>query len=257
MKAHPFFCRKNSKYSSFYDEENECYTKSPDDEPKPRVRRKRRTREEMREERLRRIAEPAPPSKMGPPCAPHVDEWLNRGEVRKFVAESNKYAPKNYQIQNIIAAVNAGHRNVRWQKIGRHVYVYEADLRESLKERPIYAGMSQSPQHDALVIAPFHEYLTHKPDDGHIYATIKQAADVLDEKAGRIYGMVKCLMVKAWMINSKLHVRLDEVKKFLPLRPSFFIKRCGLNPNDYKVVKTYFHNGYTFKLHYAPDLIGK
>lgn len=257
MKAHPFFCRKNSKYSSFYDEENECYTKGPDNEPKPRIRRKRRTSEEMRAERLRRIAEPAPPSKMGPPCAPHVDEWLNRGEVRKLVAESNKYAPKNYQIQNIITAVNAGHRNVRWQKIGRHVYVHEADLRESLKERPIYAGMNQSIRQSALLRDPYHKYLDCKPDDGHIYATIKQAAEVLDEKVERIYWLVSRLSLKAFMINSKLHVRLDEVKELLPLRTSAFIRRCGHNPNDYKIVKKFVYNNTTFCLHYAPDLIGK
>ena len=257
MRANPFFCRKNYKWRQYWDEENQCYTKGPDDDSKPRVRRKRRSREEVRMERLRRIAEPIQPRKMGPPFAPHIDEWLNRSEVRKVVAESNKYAPKNYPIQNIIAAAKAGRRNVQWKKIGRHLYVHEADLRESLKERPIYAGSSQSPSYKAMLNAPFHEYLTQKPDDGHIYATVKQAADVFGEKAERIYGLVKSLSLKAFMINSKLHVRLGEVKDVLPLRPSVFIKRCGLNPDDYKVVRTYFFNGYTFSIHYAPDLIGK
>lgn len=237
----------------FYDEENECYTY------KPKEKRKR-TERRVKPEPIAVAPLTIPQALLltkDRRRAPHIDGWLCCREVRDFIAASNKYAPKQYHAHNILTAIKLGRRNIRWMKCGRYVYLHEEDLRYSLKLQPIYEGHGQSPQYKSICREIFHPYLPCKPFDNHIYATIKQAAEVLGEKECRIYGLVKKLTIKGFMINGKLHVRLDEARDAVALRPSWYIKRIGLDPKNYKTVKTYCFNNATIALKYAPDLIGK
>lgn len=191
------------------------------------------------------------------PRAPHIDEWCNRSEVRDIVAASNPYAPQEYNIYYLIAQVKRGKRKIRFMRHGRHLYLYEKDLRESLRERPIYAGKAQSPKANALLTCIHHDYVDAAPDDGYTWVTPKQVEQITGGRFHRIYSFVKSYRIKALMINNKLHVRLEEAREALATRPGYYIRKLGLSTKNYKKVGCIPFVGASIWLYYAPDLIGK
>ena len=189
--------------------------------------------------------------------APHIDEYLTTYEARKLVAKSNPHAPQNYDVRRMLKRKTHGH--IRTLKEYGYVYIRETDLRESIREFPIYEGAHQSATLRSFLPFAHHIYVNELPKDEDDWMSVAEVARITGAKKRRIWYLVKSLTIKGVIYKKRIHVRLSKAMERLVLRQSDFIKRQGLNPNDYPIVDSYIarHLGIVRYIHYAPDLIGK
>lgn len=185
----------------------------------------------------------------------HIDGWLHCREVRELIAKSNPYAPKNYAICNLVATSKAGFRNVRWMKKSGLLYVNERDFMREMKRLPFYERYNHITR-KSWVVAPYHSHLPEElvSDD---WMPIKQAAEILGEKINRLRVFVRRYTLRAYMYQGRLCVNINEARELCYVRHPVFLRKRGLDPNDYPVAKIINFYGAQLRLRYAPDLIGK
>lgn len=190
--------------------------------------------------------------------APHIDEYLTTYEASKLVAKSNPHAPQNYDVaRGMLKRKTHGH--IRTFKEAGYLYIHEADFRESLKRYPIYDGAHQSATLNSFLNFAHHIYVNSLPEGEDDWMPVSEVARITGAKKTRVWYLVKSLYVKGVIYKKRIHVRLSKAMEYLVLRESNFIKRQGLNPDDYPVVDLHFvpHVGCVVRIHYAPDLIAK
>lgn len=183
------------------------------------------------------------------------DGWLNVEEAQQFIAASNPHAPQKYYVSGIFRSKTR--RNIRRMKFRGRLYIYETDLKESLRRYPLYEGKSQSVTEKSWCREPHHNYVTALPDGERDWVSIAYAARLTGEKRERVASFVRSLKLKGLMYKGRLHVRLTRLWPLLMLRTDQFIKRCGKDPAGYPIADYYYHAGNRFNIRYAPDLIGK
>lgn len=189
-------------------------------------------------------------------CAPQrpvPPGYITTAEVRAIIASSNPYAPKNYSVYSIIYPGSP--RSVRHVKIGNRLYICEDDLRREMRLLPFY-DRANAISRRACCTAPFHTHLPHGADPA-AYLTIRQAAAALGVKLNRLRGMVTRYVLRAYSNNGLLVVNLAEARQAAAARTTQFIRRHGLSPGNYPIIRTVYYGTNTYNIHYAPDLIAK
>ena len=103
---------------------------------------------------------------------------------------------------------------------------------------------------------PYHRTLDSLPDDGGTWLTINELCERVGVKRRRVEDFIHTLTIRAVTVDKLIRVKLEEALPILQLRPASFIRKCGKDPDDYKVAKLCtMSDGSTLKLYYAPDLI--
>lgn len=189
-------------------------------------------------------------------CAPQrpvPPGYITSAEARAIIASSNPYAPKNYSVYSIIYPGSP--RSVRHVKIGTRIYLCEDDLRREMRLLPFY-DRSNNISRRACCTAPFH---THLPpgEDPAAYLTIRQAAAAIGVKLNRLRGMVTRYVLRAYSHQGSLVVNLAEARQAAAARTTQFIRRHGLYPGNYPIIRTVYYGTNTYNIHYAPELMGK
>lgn len=189
-------------------------------------------------------------------CAPQrpvPPGYITTAEVRAIVAASNPYAPKNCSVYSIIYPGSP--RNVRHVKIGNRLYVCEDDLRREMSLLPFY-DRANAISRRACCAAPFHANLPAGEDPAD-YLTIRQAAAAIGVKLNRLRNMVTRYVLLAYSHQGRLVVNLTEARQAAAARTDQFIRRHGLNPGDYPIIRKVYYGTNTYHIRYAPDLIAK
>ena len=189
-------------------------------------------------------------------CAPQrpvPPGYITTAEVRAIIASSNPYAPKNYSVYSIIYPGSP--RSVRHIKIGNRLYICEDDLRREMRLLPFY-DHSNAISRRACCAAPFHAHLP-TGEDPAAYLTIRQAAAAIGVKLNRLRNMVTRYVLRAYSHQGRLVVNLAEARQAAAARTDQFIRKHGLNPDEYPIIRKVYYGTNTYHIRYAPDLIGK
>lgn len=189
-------------------------------------------------------------------CAPQrpvPPGYITTAEARAIVAASNPYAPKNCSVYSIIYPGSP--RSVRYIKIGNRLYICEDDLRREMRLLPLY-DRANAISRRACCAAPFHAHLPAGADPT-AYLTIRQAAAVIGVKLNRLRNMVTRYVLCAYSHQGRLVVNLTDARQAAAARTDQFIRRHGLSPANYPIIRTVYYGTNTYNIRYAPDLIAR
>lgn len=187
------------------------------------------------------------------PDLPIPAGYITTAEAQAIIAASGPYAPQHYGINNLIYPGSP--RSVRHIKIGHRLYISEADLRREMHRLPFY-DRSNAISRRACCTAPFHPHLP-PGEDPAAYLTIRQAAEAIGEKLGRLRGMVRSYTLRAYSHQGLLRVNPAEARQAAAARTDQFIRSRGLNPAAYPIIRKVTFGTKTYHIRHAPDLIGK
>ena len=103
---------------------------------------------------------------------------------------------------------------------------------------------------------PYHRTLDSLPDDGGTWLTINELCERVGVKRRRVEDLIRALSIYAVCVDKRIRVKLEDALPVLRIRTGAFIRKCGKDPECYKVAKLVtLSDGSTLRLYDAPDLI--
>ena len=103
---------------------------------------------------------------------------------------------------------------------------------------------------------PYHITLDRVPDDGGTWLTIKELCARYGVKRRRVEDLIRALSIYAVCVDKRIRVKVEDALPVLRIRTGAFIRKCGKDPECYKIAKLVtLSDGSTLRLYDAPNLM--